>query len=73
MVVVVKGHVTAGLMKHGEERAQRAQPREVHDVLHLRRVLQSFDDQTGGGEVRLQDRSGVPLDLWIKHKRIRHV
>lgn len=67
MVVVVLGHVPAGLVQHGEQRAQAAQAREVHDVLHLGGVLQGFDHQAGRGEVRLQDRCGVPLDLQNKH------
>lgn len=63
VVVVVLGHVTAGLVQHREQRAQAAQPGEVHDVLHLGGVLQGLNHQAGGGEVRLQDRGSVPLDL----------
>ena len=63
MVVVVEGHVAAGLVQHGEQGAHAAQPREVHDVLHLGGVLQGLDHHPRGGEVGLQGGRCVPLDL----------
>ena len=63
MVVVVEGYVAAGLVQHGEQGAHAAQPREVHDVLHLGGVLQGLDHHPGGGEVGLQGVRCVPLDL----------
>lgn len=66
MVVVVLGHVAAGLVQHGAERAQASHAREVHDVLQLAGVLQGLDDQPCGCEVGLQDGSGVSLDLGLE-------
>lgn len=63
VVGAVLGHVAAGLVQHGEERAQTAQARQVHDVLQLEGVLQGLGDQAVGREVRLHDRCCVPLDL----------
>lgn len=63
MVVVVECHIATGLVQHGEQRTQAAQAGEVHDVLHLGRMFQGLDDQACGGEVGLQDRCSVALDL----------
>lgn len=63
VVGVVLGHVAAGLVQHGEERAQAAEAGQVHDVLQLEGVLQGLGDQTVGREVRLHDCGRVPLDL----------
>lgn len=63
VVGVVLRHVPAGLVQHGEERAQAAEARQVHDVLQLEGVLQRLGDQAVGREVRLHDGCCVPLDL----------
>lgn len=63
VVGIVLGHVTAGLVQHGEERAQAAQARQVHDVLQLEGVLQGLGDQTIGCEVRLHNCCCVSLNL----------
>jgi hypothetical protein len=63
MVGIVLRHVAAGLVQHGEERAQAAQARQVHDVLQLEGVLQRLGDQAVGREVRLHDRCCISLNL----------
>lgn len=63
VVGVVLGHVPAGLVQHGEERAQAAETGQVHDVLQLEGVLQGLGDQAVGREVRLHDCCCIPLDL----------
>lgn len=67
VVVVVKGHVPARLVQHGEERAHAAEPGEVHDVLHLGGMFQGLDHQASGGEIRLQDGSCISLYLGEGH------
>ena len=67
VVGVVLRHVAAGLVQHGEERAQAAQARQVRDVLQREGVLQRLGDQPTACEVRLHNRRRVPLDLqgWV--------
>ena len=67
VVVVVGQHVPHRLVDHREESTERAQPREVHDVLERDRVLQTLVDESVGAEVRLQDGRAVALHLG--HKR----
>lgn len=63
MVGVVLGHVAAGLVQHGEQRAKAAQAGEVHDVLQLESVLKGLGHQAVGCEIRLHYCCSISLNL----------
>lgn len=73
VVVVVEGNVTTGLVHHGEERAQAAQAREVHDMLHLGGMFKRLDHKPSRSEVGLQNGCYIPLDLNCHRKRTIHM
>lgn len=61
--MVVGDDVPGGLVEHREERAERTQSREVHDMLQLLTILQALTHKTIGHKVRLKNSSTVTLDL----------
>lgn len=63
MTVVVGDDVPGGLVEHREERAERTQSREVHDMLQLLTILQALTHKTIGHKVWLKNSSTVTLDL----------
>lgn len=63
MVGVILSHVAAGLVQHGEERAQAAQACQVHDVFQLEGMLQGLGDQAIGREVWLHNCCCISLNL----------
>lgn len=63
MVRIVLGHVAASLVQHGEQGAEAAQAREVHDVLQLESVLKCLGHQAVGCEIWLHYCCSISLNL----------
>lgn len=63
VVGVVLGHVAAGLVQHGEQGAQAAQARQVHDVLQFEGVLKCLGHQAVGCEIWLHYCCSISLNL----------
>lgn len=68
MELVIVKDIPDHLVEHGEERAERSQASEVHDVFQSLGVLQAASYQPIRGEVRSQKVGTVSLNLERKRE-----